>query len=78
MRIIIKTIKGEAFPLDVEETTSILEVKQKVKEVKGFEVDTQKLIVKGKNATDDQTLATHNIQEGNFMVLMVQKPKPVV
>ena len=53
MRIIIKTIKGEAFPLEVEESTLILEVKQKVKEVKGFEVETQKLIVKGKNATDD-------------------------
>jgi hypothetical protein len=27
MKIIIKTIKGEAFPLEVEPTTTILEVK---------------------------------------------------
>ena len=40
MKIIIKTIKGEAFPVEVENTTTIGELKIKIKEVKGFEVET--------------------------------------
>ena len=40
MKVIIKTIKGEAFPIEVEPTTTIKQVKIKVNEIKGFEVDT--------------------------------------
>ena len=53
MKIIIKTIKGEAFPIEVESSTTVKEVKVKIQEVKGFEVDTQKLIVKGKSLVDE-------------------------
>lgn len=73
MKIIIKTIKGEAFPVEVESTTTIGELKVKIQEVKGFEVETQKLIVKGKNTTDDQNMETYSMQEGSFMVVMTQK-----
>ena len=73
MKIIIKTIKGEAFPIEVEPTTTVKEVKAKIQEVKAFDIDTQKLIVKGKSLTDDQTMESAAILEGSFMVVMTQK-----
>ena len=73
MKIIIKTIKGEAFPIEVELSTTVKEVKTKIQEVKGFDVETQKLIVKGKSLTDEQTMEVAGITEGSFMVVMTQK-----
>lgn len=40
--------------------------------------DSQTLIAYGKKLEDnDKTLKDYNIKEGDFLVIMVQKPKPV-
>lgn len=51
--------------------TQILDVKNKIKEQKGFEVDGQKLVFKGKNTVNTENLETLGIKEGDFMVVMV-------
>jgi UV excision repair protein RAD23 len=73
MKLIIKTIKGEIFHVEVEPTDKIVDVKQKLNAEKGFEVAQQKLILRGKNAEDNVTLSDLGVKEGDFMVVMVSK-----
>jgi hypothetical protein len=49
--------------LDVELTTTvthfllkILQIKERIKELKGFEVESQKIVLKGKATTNDDTV----------------------
>ena len=90
MKIIIKTIKGEVFNIEANLSDKveyiwfsiyifllykIAEIKQKVQEAKNVEASTQKLIVRGKQTEDAQTLEDLGLKEGDFMVLMVSKVK---
>jgi UV excision repair protein RAD23 len=75
MKITVKTIKGELIPLEVEPTNTVLEVKERLQAAKGFEVAGQKLILKGKQTSDNETLGQLEIKEGDFMVVMVSKAK---
>jgi hypothetical protein len=59
MKIIIKTLKGVAFDLELEESNTVLETKQKIEEVKTaqgeeYKADTLKLISLGKIMEDDK------------------------
>lgn len=73
MKITIKTIKGEVFPIEVEASNKISEVKQKLQDEKGLDASAQKLILRGKNAEDGSTLEELGVKEGDFMVVMVSK-----
>lgn len=42
-------------------------------EQKGFEIALQKLILRGKNTTDGQTMESIGIKDGDFIVLMMSK-----
>lgn len=53
----------------------ILTVKQKVQEAKGHAVETQKIIFAGKILNNGQTIEGCNIQEKDFLVSLVSKPK---
>jgi len=73
MKLIIKTIKGEVFQVEVEASEKIADVKQKINQEKGFEVSAQKLILRGKNTEDASSLEDLGVKEGDFMVVMVSK-----
>lgn len=73
MKLLIKTIKGEIFNIEVEPQEKIADVKQKINQEKGFEVASQKLILRGKNAEDTASLEELGVKEGDFMVIMVSK-----
>lgn len=73
MKISIKTIKGEVFPIEVEPAQKISDIKQKLQDEKGLDAALQKLILRGKNADDNQTLEELGVKEGDFMVVMVSK-----
>ncbi|KAI9287378.1 XPC-binding domain-containing protein [Umbelopsis sp. AD052] len=75
MKLTFKTLQQKQFQLDVDEASSVADVKKKIEETQGHPVATQKLIFSGKILADDNTVASYNIGEKDFLVVMVSKPK---
>jgi len=80
MKITIKPLKGGAFDVELDVNKSVLDVKNILKEMKGWEVIEQKLIHQGKIMADEKPVSEYKVKEGGFIVCMVSKPKsaPVV
>jgi len=81
MLITFKTLEQKQFKIEIEDTAKIKALKEKVAEEKGadqYPVAGQKLIYSGKILDDDKTISECNIDEKNFVVVMVvkQKAKP--
>ncbi|KAI6119888.1 hypothetical protein EDD16DRAFT_1579367 [Pisolithus croceorrhizus] len=76
MRVTIKTLQQKVFHIDAEETETIGNLKEKIRDAHGHDVNSQKIIYSGKVLTDDKTIASCEIKEKDFLVLMVSKPKP--
>ncbi|KAI9591914.1 XPC-binding domain-containing protein [Syncephalis fuscata] len=74
MKLTFKTLQQEQFHLEVEPEATILSVKQKINEERGFGEATQKLIYSGKILADDKTVSSYGISENGFIVVMVTKP----
>lgn len=54
------------------------DLKVEIEKQHGFAHDTQTLICKGQKLTDhEKTIAECNIKENDFIIIMIQKPKPV-
>jgi hypothetical protein len=47
-----------------------LDLKTKIKNQKGFEVDSQKIVFKGKSTTNTDDLEKLGVKEGDFLVVM--------
>ncbi|KAK3836976.1 MAG: UV excision repair protein Rad23 [Linnemannia elongata] len=75
MQITIKTLKQESFKVDVEESDKVLTIKEKVEQLQGHPVASQKLIFSGKILADENPVSQYNITEKDFLVIMVTKPK---
>ncbi|KAL0020650.1 hypothetical protein WJX79_001265 [Trebouxia sp. C0005] len=77
MKVTFRTVTGQSFSLDLEESSKVLAVKEKVRETKGdaYPAANQVLIFQGKVLKDDTTLAENKVSENGFMVIMVTKPK---
>ncbi|CAM9628750.1 unnamed protein product [Scytosiphon promiscuus] len=71
--LLVKTIKGESFRIDVPEESSMSEVKAKIAEVRGDDPSSQVLICSGRTLKDDDSLSS-SVATSGFLVLMV-KPK---
>ncbi|KAL7078061.1 hypothetical protein ACQ4LE_002581 [Meloidogyne hapla] len=71
----LKTITQQSFELDIDNSNTILQLKQKIAENKGddYPVAGQKLIYNGKVLDDDKTIGEVNIATGKFIVVMVVK-----
>ncbi|OJA08675.1 hypothetical protein AZE42_01182 [Rhizopogon vesiculosus] len=75
MKLTIKTLQQKMFQLDAEGSETIGDLKLKISNTQGHSVDSQKLIFSGKVLSDDKTVASCEIKEKDFLVLMVSKPK---
>lgn len=75
MKLLVKSLTGGNFHLDVETTDSVSAVKRKIEESQGFAAENQKLIYSGKILSDDKTMGEYEIKEKDFLVVMVSKPK---
>jgi hypothetical protein len=51
--------------------TQILSLKEQLKKDKGFDVDTQKIVFKGKTVNNTDVISSLGVKENDFMVLMV-------
>lgn len=76
MRVTIKTLQQKVFHIDAEETETIGNLKEKIRDAHGHDVNSQKIIYSGKVLSDDKTIASCEIKEKDFLVLMVSKLKP--
>ncbi|XP_033103592.1 UV excision repair protein RAD23 homolog B-like [Anneissia japonica] len=78
MLITIKTLQQVTFQIEIDETCSVKELKEKIESEKGsegFPANGQKLIYAGKILSDDSQLKEYNIVPANFVVVMVTKAK---
>lgn len=74
MKISIKTLQGKPTELEVSETETLADVKNKIAEQMKVEVASQKLIHYGKVMNDEgKTLASYGVKDKDFLVLMITK-----
>jgi len=75
MKVTVKLLNQQQFTIDVEPNDTVAQVKEKIQKQEGHQVDWQKLIYSGKILEDPSPISVYNIQESEFVVLMVRKPK---
>ena len=76
MKVTLRTVSGESFHLEVEESLTVADLKDKVAEARSIPLSSLKLVYKGKvldNAT--ATMAECGVTEAGFIVVFVQAAK---
>lgn len=79
MHITLKTLQQQTFKIEIDQEECVKALKEKIEQEKGketFPAAGQKLIYAGKILEDDKPLSNYKIEEKNFVVVMVTKPKP--
>lgn len=61
MQIFVKNMHGVTITLEVDRTTTIEEIKQKIQDKKGWLAENMRIIFAGKQLDDGRTLADYNI-----------------
>ncbi|XP_036970903.1 RAD23 homolog A, nucleotide excision repair protein b isoform X1 [Acanthopagrus latus] len=80
LTITLKTLQQQTFQIEIEAELTVKALKEKIEEDRGkdaFPAAGQKLIYAGKILNDDTPLKEYKIDEKNFVVVMVTKPKAV-
>ncbi|KAJ8415611.1 hypothetical protein AAFF_G00425910 [Aldrovandia affinis] len=78
MQITLKTLQQQTFKIDIDGEETVKALKEKIENEKGkdgFPVAGQKLIYAGKILNDDTAIKEYKIDDKNFVVVMVTKPK---
>lgn len=77
MMITLKTLQQQTFKLEVTPDILVKDLKEKIEKEKGkdYPASGQKLIYAGKILDDAKPLEEYKIEEKNFIVVMVTKPK---
>ncbi|KAM9357634.1 RAD23 homolog A, nucleotide excision repair protein b [Symphorus nematophorus] len=79
LTITLKTLQQQTFKIEIDPELTVKALKEKIEEDRGkdaFPAAGQKLIYAGKILNDDTPLKEYKIDEKNFVVVMVTKPKP--
>ncbi|KAI5101099.1 hypothetical protein C0J45_8302, partial [Silurus meridionalis] len=84
LTITLKTLQQQTFKIQIDEELTVRALKEKIESEKGqdaYPIAGQKLIYAGKILNDDIPIKEYKIEDKNFVVVMVTKPKlapPVV
>ncbi|XP_049911634.1 RAD23 homolog A, nucleotide excision repair protein b isoform X1 [Epinephelus moara] len=79
LTITLKTLQQQTFKIEIDPELTVKALKEKIEKDRGkdaFPAAGQKLIYAGKILNDDTLLKEYKIDEKNFVVVMVTKPKP--
>ncbi|VDB87414.1 unnamed protein product [Peniophora sp. CBMAI 1063] len=76
VKVTIKTLQQKVFTIETAESDTVRDLKSKISAEQGHPVENQKIIFSGKVLADDKAIASCNIKEKDFLVLMVAKAKP--
>ncbi|XP_037625210.1 RAD23 homolog A, nucleotide excision repair protein b isoform X1 [Sebastes umbrosus] len=78
LTITLKTLQQQTFKIEIDPELAVAALKEKIEKDRGkdaFPAAGQKLIYAGKILNDDTPLKEYKIDEKNFVVVMVTKPK---
>jgi ubiquitin C len=71
-QVFVKTTTGKIFPIRVMSTTTVSELKQKIKDKEGFPVDQQRVIHRGTEMNDNNTLDKYNVSIDAMIHLVIR------
>lgn len=78
MKLIVKVLNGEECTIEVEESSTILDVKVEVEKRMKIPLPHQKLLNVGRTLADDKTVNSYsNIKDGTKLILVIKKPDPL-
>lgn len=73
IKLVLKSVKGGTTDLVVPNNSTVLAIKEKIKEIKEIDIENQKLICRGKHLADDKSLPDYKIKENDCIILMILK-----
>jgi UV excision repair protein RAD23 len=77
MKLTVKSIKQQAYDVEVDSEGSVKDLKVAIETKHGFEHSTLKLLFKGQLLDDSKSLKDYSITENEVLVMMNMKAKPV-
>ena len=72
LKLFVKVSSRETIPLQVYSNDFIGNLKNKIKDKKGFPVETQRIFYRGEVLNDDRTVGDYNIQNQSTLNLIRQ------
>jgi len=75
MKLQFKTLSRAVFSVEAEPSEKVIDLKKKIADIQGFDVERQNLIFKGKILSDETTVEECHFSEKDFIVVMEMKKK---
>ena len=72
MQLFVKTLTGRTMTVNVEGTSTVAELKEKITEREGIPAEQQRLVFAGKCLEDDRVLSDYNIQKESTINLLLR------
>lgn len=72
MQITLKGLTGKTFPLNVDPSDDVRDVKNKIAQTYGMPSDQQRLHYNGQHLEDGRTMGDYNVHNGDTVYLILR------